>query len=77
MGIQVKDSRRQILARIFNKLQLTLNTLPVFACCMCGYFPDPLQIKRFPLTPSFHYKSFLLELGPPVVEQTTEALSII
>ena len=44
---------------------------------MCGYFPDPLQIKRFPLTPSFHYKSFLLELGPPVVEQTTEVLSII
>ena len=33
MGIQVKDSSTQILARIFNKIQLTVFTLLVFACC--------------------------------------------
>ena len=34
MGIQVKDSSREILARMFHKMQLTVFTLLVFACCV-------------------------------------------
>ena len=60
MGIQVKDPRREILARIFNKINLT-----VFACffLLCGYFSDLLRFKRFPLTPSFHSKRKDLSLS--------------
>ena len=43
MGIQRKDSRRLILARILNTIHLTFFTL------LCGYSPDPLRVKRFPL----------------------------
>ena len=46
MGIQVKDSRRQVLARIFNKIQLTLITLPVFACCVV-IFPIHYKLSGF------------------------------
>ena len=38
---------------MFNKIQLTVFTLLFFGL-LCGYFPDPLRFKRFPLTPSFH-----------------------
>ena len=47
---------------MFNKIQLTVFTL-LFFCLLCGYFPDPLRFKRFPLTPNFHCvkrKDFLL-----------------
>ena len=60
MGIQVKYP---ILARIFNKIPLTLFALLVFACMLCSYFPDPLRFKRFPLTPSLHSKRKDLSIG--------------
>ena len=34
MGIQVKDSRRLILYKMFNQMQLSVFTLLVFACCV-------------------------------------------
>ena len=40
MGIQVKDSNRQILAGMFNKIQLTVFTLLVF---VCGVFIFPIH----------------------------------
>ena len=51
MGIQVKDSRIQILARIFHKIHLTLVILLVFACCAV-IFPIYCDLSDFPLTPS-------------------------
>ena len=46
MGIQVKDSRRKILARIFNKIHLTLFTLLVFACYVV-IFPINCDLSDF------------------------------
>ena len=45
-NIQVKDSRGQILARIFNKIHLTLFTLLVFACCVV-IFPIHYDLSDF------------------------------
>ena len=46
MGIQVKDSNRQILARMFNKIQLTVFTLLVFVCCVV-IFPIHCDLSDF------------------------------
>ena len=36
-----------------NKIQLFYRIFFACFCLLCGYFPDPLRFKRFPLTPSF------------------------
>ena len=46
MGIQVKDSNRRILARMFNKIQLTVFTLLVFVCCVV-IFPIHCDLSDF------------------------------
>ena len=52
MGIQVKDSSRKILARMFNKTQLTVFALLVFACCVvifpihCDFYNTTLLTKQ-------------------------------
>ena len=45
MGIQVKDSNRLILARMFNKIQLTVFTLLVFVCCVV-IFPIHCDLSK-------------------------------
>ena len=57
MGFQVRDSNRSILARMFNKIQLTVFTLLVFVCCVV-IFPIHCDLSDFLLTPSFHCKHF-------------------
>ena len=46
MGIQVKDSNRYILARMFNKIQLTVFPLLVFVCCVV-IFPIHCDLSDF------------------------------
>ena len=46
MGIQVKDSNRQILARMFDKIQLAVFTLFVFVCCVV-IFPIHCDLSDF------------------------------
>ena len=65
MGIQVKDSNRLILARMFNKIQLTVFTLLVFVCCVvifpihCECLQWKLGVIDLNLLPEFPYKSFI------------------
>ena len=46
MGIQVKDSNRSKLARMSNKIQLTVFTLLVFVRCVV-IFPNHCDLSDF------------------------------